>query len=57
MDTYTGECNLCHEEWGCIEGICSNCAASDCEICYEHWTDICNDKIKPEEDVWKEKEQ
>ncbi len=26
----------------------------DRRICYEHWTDICNDKVKPEEDVWKE---
>lgn len=26
----------------------------DHPICYEHWTDICNEIIKPENDVWKE---
>ncbi len=42
------------------------CEIKDCEqhstltyedhrICDGHWTDICNDKIKPENDVWKER--
>jgi hypothetical protein len=33
MDTDISECRLCHDEGDCIEGICSNCAASDCISC------------------------